>query len=349
MRPIVFVQTGLFSAAVAVLAWWLADLGAFTEVLLISLCIGWSVALAVALLQGRLERSLGPWPASACVVALGLGVGLTVGGALVSGDPLYLFSRDQGALALGLFFAVNGFLAFRTRERLLQARRELDAAALKQARQDRLLAEAELKLLQARIEPHFLFNCLSGLTQLVRSDPDLAARFVENLSVLLRSALSRTRLGDGTLGPEADFARAYMEVQALRMQGRLRFRIDVPEGLRGIPCPPFLVQPLLENAVIHGIEPVPEGGEVAVTARRENGVLVLTVTDDGAGVQECGPPSGSGLRNVRERLRLRYGPSAALDLLPASPRGVITRISFPLEQETGCRMDGQAVAPVLSA
>ena len=326
-----FVLVGLFSLAIAVLIWWLTeDFGGFPGILLVSLCIGWSVNLAFALAHERLNRWLGPWLAPAFVVAIGLTVGLLLAGMLVAGQPLHFFSQDFGTLALGLFFGITGFLIFGARERLRQIRKLLVEIELKRSQQERLLAETELKLMQAQIEPHFLFNTLSNITQLIRSSPDLAVSTLENLTTLLRGSLARARSSQSTLGQEVDFADAYLAIQATRMQGRLRYQLDLPEELRQISLSPLLIQPLLENAVIHGIETEPEGGEIAFTARRIGDELILRVSDTGVGVSENGTSSGTGLRNVRDRLRLRYGPDAVLTLKPVSPSGVDALISIPL-------------------
>lgn len=331
MRFLSFVHVGLFSLAIAVLVWWLTDLGSFLQILFVSLSIGWSINLACVLALERLSRLVGPWLASALAVALGLSLGLLLGGTFVTGQALYFFSQEFATMAIGLFFGITGFLIFGTRERLRKTRQLLAEAELKRSQQEKLLAETELKLLQAQIEPHFLFNTLSNITQLIRSDPDLAVCTLENLTTLLRGALARTRSSISTLGQEVDFARAYLAVQATRMQGRLRYRCDLPEEFRDFPLPPLLIQPLLENAVIHGIEPAPEGGGIDFTAGHDGDVLVLSVSDNGAGMREHGTSGGTGLRNVRDRLRLVYGPDATLELAPSSPRGVRARISIPLE------------------
>ncbi len=325
-----FLQVGLFSTAVAALLWWLTGLGDFSSVLIVSLSIGWSINLAFVLTHGWLSNRIVPWLAPVPVVALGLAAGLLIAGALVGNHPLFFFSQSFATLGLALFFGIAGSLIFTTRERLYRTSRQLAEAELRQSRQEKILAETELKLLQAQIEPHFLFNTLSNITQLVRSDPELAVGTLENLTTLLRASLARTRSSESTLGQEVDFAEAYLAIQATRMQGRLRYELDLPEELRDISLPPLLVQPLLENAVIHGIEPVSEGGEITFTARRIDDELILGVCDTGAGISETGTANGTGLRNVRDRLRLRYGPKAALELTPASPRGVNALISIPL-------------------
>ncbi len=325
-----FAQVGIFSCAIAILVWWLTGIGSFTAILVVSLSIGWSISIAFLLLQDWLSRMLGPWLAPVPIVACGLGVGLMIAGVFQSNHPLIFFTQDFSALVIGLFFGITGSLIFSARERLRKTREQLAEAELRQSRQEKMLAETELKLLQAQIEPHFLFNTLSNITQLVRSDPKLAVGTLENLTTLLRASLARTRDGENTLGQEIDFAAAYLAIQATRMGNRLRYEIDLPDELREIPLPPLLIQPLLENAVIHGIETEPEGGEITFTARQINGELILGVSDTGAGISETGSTNGTGLRNIRDRLRLRYGSKASLELSPANPRGVNAIINIPL-------------------
>ena len=330
MRLLEFVHVGLFSLAIAVLVWWLTDFGDFPQVLLVSLSIGWSIQFAFILAYERLNRWVGPWLAPPLVVAFGLIPGLLFGGTFVAGRPLYFFSQDYATMGLGLFFGITGFLVFGTRERLRRTRQLLAEAELERSQQEKLLAETELKLVQAQIEPHFLFNTLSNITQLIHSNPDLAVSTLENLTTLLRGALARTRSSKSTLGQEVDFARAYLAIQSTRMQGRLRYRCDLPEEARDVPLPPLLIQPLLENAVLHGIEPEPDGGEIEFAARLDGDDLVISVSDNGAGISESGTSDGTGLRNVRDRLRLVYGQDATLELTPGSPRGVTVRIGIPL-------------------
>ncbi len=328
-----FFQVGVFSSAAATLIWWLTDIDGFTAILIVSLSIGWSIFIAFLLLRDSLSGRLGSWLAPASIVACGLGAGLMIAGVLVARQPLFFFSQSFATLGLALFFGITGSLIFATRERLYRMSRQLAESELRQSRREKMLAETELKLLQAQIEPHFLFNTLSNITHLVHSDPERAVGTLENLTTLLRASLARTRSGESTLGQEIDFAAAYLAIQATRMGGRLRYEIDLPDELREILLPPLLVQPLLENAVLHGIEPRTEGGEVVFTTRRIDDELILSVSDNGAGVSEIGTAGGSGLRNIRDRLRLRYGPEASLKLTPAPPSGVNAVICIPLRNE----------------
>ncbi len=320
-----------FSTAIAVLIWWLGIYRGFADILTVSLSIGWSVHLAFELLLKHLSSRLPAWLLPIPIIAIGLSIGLFIAGALVAGKPLLFFSEDYfGTLTLGLFFGITGFVIFGTRERLRQTKMRLASAELQQAQQEKLLAETDLKLMQAQIEPHFLFNTLSNLTQLIRENPDLAIDTLEKLTTLLRSSLARTRTNETTLEQEFEFADAYLAIQATRMQNRLTYRLELPATLRDVRLPPLLLQPLLENAVIHGIEPNPDGGEVVLSVKRVDRQLILRVRDNGVGICEMGTADGTGLRNIRDRLRLAYGSDANLELTPASPRGVTAMINIPI-------------------
>ena len=204
---------------------------------------------------------------------------------------------------------------------------------------DKALAEAELRVLQAQVEPHFLFNTLANVVSLIRTHPDRAARLLEQLTSLLRASLSRTRRADGTLGDELAVVRAYLDVQAFRMAGRMTFAVDVDPGLESVAVPPLLVQPLVENAVLHGIEPSPTGGHVAVRAERRGGGLRIRVADDGAGLDPDTAGHGVGIASVRERLRTAFGDRGRLTLTEATGSGVSADLQIPVAAPEDGRPD----------
>ncbi|MGC3997982.1 MAG: histidine kinase [Anaeromyxobacter sp.] len=162
----------------------------------------------------------------------------------------------------------------------------------------------------------------------MEEDPGRARRMLLNLTGYLRGSLRRTRSGATTLGEELDLVRAYLEIQEVRMGERLAFDIRCPEPLRDRPLPPLLLQPLVENALRHGLEPRVEGGRVTVSAVRAGDALVLEVQDDGAGIDLHRPP-GVGLANVRERVRAISGGAGSLTLQPVVPSGLCARIVIP--------------------
>ncbi|HYM28309.1 MAG TPA: histidine kinase, partial [Steroidobacteraceae bacterium] len=197
---------------------------------------------------------------------------------------------------------------------------------------ERLAAEAQLRLLQAQIEPHFLFNTLANLQALIGTDPQRARSMLDHLNGYLRAALSAARQERNTLGDEFALLRGYLEIIAIRMDRRLRYRLELPEALSGAEVPPMLLQPLVENAVKHGLEPKLDGGEITVSASTSNGALTLRITDTGVGIG--GAPTagtGTGIAQVRERLAAMYGGGAALDVAANPPGGVIASLVLPLK------------------
>ena len=280
---------------------------------------------------------LGPYLAAIPITAIGLVVGLGIGGWMVSGRVTFFFVDDFTTLIMGVFFGVIGFTIFATRGRLLSAQAKLAEAELAATQQDKVLAETELKLLQAQIEPHFLFNTLSNVSSMIHSDPHGAEKTLLNLTTLLRNSLSRTRSGTVTVAQEMEIARAYLEIQRTRMRDRLAYDLDVDPAAQALPLPPLLVQPLIENAIKHGIDPLEEGGHISVRISRNTNLLTIEVRDDGCGIQESGnTSSGTGLTNVRKRIKQIYprnedGAGGKLTLNENKPRGVVATIEIPLE------------------
>jgi signal transduction histidine kinase len=240
-------------------------------------------------------------------------------------EPGILGPPLAGAFVFG---AITAYY-FHARAVVAEGRARLREEMLQRAEREQRLTEAELKLLQAQIEPHFLFNTLSNVLHLVDADPPGAKRMLANLTSYLRASLHRTRAGATTLGEELDLVRAYLEIQTERMGARLAYRIDCPAELRGLSLPPLLVQPLVENAVRHGLEPRPGGGEVRVRAGREEGALLLEVRDDGAGISDQGR-SGVGLANVRARVRAVSQGRGSMVIQAVEPHGLSVRIALPL-------------------
>jgi hypothetical protein len=194
----------------------------------------------------------------------------------------------------------------------------------------RQLAEAQLKMMQAQVEPHFLFNTLASVDFLIETDPPRASRMQKNLIAYLRSALPQMREGSTTLGKEVGLCRAYLEILKVRMDDRLNFAITVPQGLASAQFPPMMLQSLVENAIKHGLEPKAEGGSLTITADIANGNLRVTVADTGLGFGAgARPGTGVGLANVRERLAALYGGRAKLTVDANTPTGTIATIEVP--------------------
>jgi signal transduction histidine kinase len=200
----------------------------------------------------------------------------------------------------------------------------------------RQLAEAQLKMMQAQVEPHFLFNTLASVDYLIETDPARASTMQKNLIQYLRAALPQMREGSTTLGKELALVRSYLEILKVRMEDRLQFAVTVPQGLMSAQFPPMVLQSLVENAIKHALEPKPEGGSITVTADIANGSLRVTVADTGLGFGAASRPgTGVGLANVRERLAALYSGRARFTIEANSPSGTIATVEVPYEPDLG--------------
>ncbi len=271
-----------------------------------------------------------PWQRSvyfAGTPIVGLVLGWPLGVALAGHDVrVWISSRDGNSLILGsllisllLSFLMHHFFASKTRQ--------LEA--------ERRATEAQLRLLQAQIEPHFLFNTLANLHGLMAHDPPRARALLERFTEHLRGSLGALRAEDGTVGDELDRVHSYLALMQLRMDDRLRFEIEADEAVRRLPLPPLLLQPLVENAIVHGLEPSIDGGTVRVSARLQGRTLQLDVADDGRGlaaapVRRATPGAGVALDNIRQRLLARWGSAAQLALSATEP-GTRARLTLPCD------------------
>jgi signal transduction histidine kinase len=194
-----------------------------------------------------------------------------------------------------------------------------------------LTARAQVRALQAQINPHFLFNTLNVLASLIHSDPLKAEMVTEELADVFRYALESTRQEWVTLDDELQFLEAYLGIEKARFDERLRFSFDVDSSLRSMKIPPMILQPLVENAVKHGISPLQEGGEVCIRAQLGSDRVIITVEDTGAGrrAPKRGRTTGVGLVNVRERLDHIYGPAGSIQLEEIAPKGMRAVLTLP--------------------
>ncbi|MFY2763159.1 sensor histidine kinase [Arenimonas sp. MALMAid1274] len=212
-----------------------------------------------------------------------------------------------------------------------QAERQALAFELERSQFARREADARLQRLQAQVEPHFLFNTLANVRELVDSGSPQASQVLGSLIAYLRAAVPRLHQHTSTLGQELDLVRAYLEVMHMRMPDRLQYALHVDAALLARPCPPMALLTLVENAVRHGIDPGEEGGRIDVHVRERAGVVQVQVSDTGVGLQASHGGLGTGLANLRERLQLAYGDRARLAVSPARPRGVDATLEYPVE------------------
>ncbi|WP_404299756.1 sensor histidine kinase [Alicycliphilus denitrificans] len=336
--------TAVFCCTIA-LALTLTGQGPWDVQLAYSLSIGlvaWAVIdLGRMLLPAPEGRA---WPAGwrgVLLITLGTTCGFVLGSLLgdtYSGRPRLLWQQANLPAALVITVLATGAISF-----LFVSRGRAQLLQLQMAQAQRDAAEARLKLLQAQLEPHMLFNTLANLRALIAADPVRAQAMLDHLIAYLRATLGASR---STLHPLAEeFARLadYLALIAVRMGPRLRYSLDLPDALRDMPVPPLLLQPLVENAIRHGLEPQLAGGSITVQARllQEPGQaarLRLSVHDTGAGPGAAAATAGTqfGLRQVRERLATLYGAAATLELIAASAGDTSVTVTFPLEYHAEC-------------
>jgi len=282
----------------------------------------------------RWARSYGP-AATAVYFTLLSTLGVVIGFVIVAlafdSRALEWILRPRWLATMGLSsLVVSTVIAgiFFARERQAHAEATLALERERMGRAERDATLANLRALQAQIEPHFLFNTLANVASLVDADPAAAKHMLESFNRFLRASLAATRTETTTLGADAELIAAYLDVLQVRMGKRLRYRIDVPPDLAGFALPPMLLQPVVENAIRHGLEPKVEGGEVAISARREGSQVRVDVADTGAGFGAT-TRGGLGLANLRDRLRLLYGERASLAITENHPAGTRVSIALP--------------------
>jgi sensor histidine kinase YesM len=302
--------------------------------------IGSLCFLGGALMQGRCETLLGP-----ARVALSLLVNVVlavIGGALAGVLLTSVFGYSMSRHSLLLNLATGASIAMlvsvaKMSSHQLRLALEISEQSLRERElaAERLLkakSEAELTALQARINPHFLFNTLNSIAALIGDDPAKAEQVLGQLSSLMRYALQSNRCGVASVDDELTIVRGYLEIEEVRLGDRLHYEIDVEPALRRAQLPVLLLQPLVENAIKHGIAPKIAGGLVIVRGRHDADAdtAIFTVTDDGDGGRETGG-LGEGLANVRQRLDALYGDRASVTLTRQDGR-TETRVVLPLVQ-----------------
>lgn len=316
--------------------------GLFVDVLLSWL--PWAVAAPLVLRLARdypLFRgsSLGAWArhAGACLT-IGVGAALWDAGIQTWLNPYVPDFSSPGFWALWKGKFLNQLVAtvvlygvilmvgwmLESRERL--ARQQMEASRLNEQ-----LAKAQLSALRQQIEPHFLFNTLNTIAGLVREGKnDRAVDMIAGLSDLLRRTLKTSDRQQVALGEELEIVETYLEIEKARFAERLHVKVEVPEELKSARVPSLVLQPIVENAVKHGIAKRVQGGEIGISAARVNGTLTVSVSNDGPGFPEDweSKAAGIGLKNVRERLASLYGEEAGVNVGEAEG-GAVVRISVP--------------------
>lgn len=259
--------------------------------------------------------------------ALGLSNGGPLGPNSISGLLLATYSRWL-PIHVPIYLAIVYGVYADDRQR------ELRDHELREMQLESDLAQSELRALRMQLQPHFLFNALNAVGVLIREDSESALRTLEQLSSLLRHSLRDMGSGEVPLQSEIEFVEAYLEIQRVRFGEDLSFEVDCADDVRSLPVPPFILQPLVENAVCHGLEPLGGRGHICVRARREGDRLELTVRDDGVGLLGAEPSvvresGGVGLRVTAERLARLFGDDHGFELRRAEGGGTEAVLSIP--------------------
>jgi signal transduction histidine kinase len=302
-----------------------------------TLISGISALAAIALAQAGLPRLALPHRRLEFALAVLLIAAVAAAAyalrAYVFGSPLAsLLERPWRTAAIVTQWTVVGSIAyalFHLGRREREARAALAAAARESDALAAQMMQARLSALQAQIEPHFLFNTLANVKRLYETSPGSGRTMLGHLIQYLRAALQSMRQSGSSVRRELDLVRSYLTILQFRMGDRLAFSVEADAGALDAELPPMVLPTLVENAIKHGLSPLPEGGRIDVRAHAEGGTLAVEVSDTGAGFRASGG-AGVGLANTRQRLATLYGERASLELAANAPRGVIARLQLPL-------------------
>jgi len=343
-----YAYTVVFCTGIALVMWRKED-GNLADYLITSFSIGFPMCTIDQLLatfgtRHPIIHGIHPFIRRVLLSGICILIGILLAGWMVFDDVLHYFQVAPMSLWAFFFFGTVGSTIYLSHLRISESKTKLAEAAAKEVEQTQLAVQAQLAILQAQIEPHFLFNTLSNIHSLIEDRPAVAKQTLENLSVLLRRSFERTREQMISLEMEIDIIRAYLDIQKIRMGERLSYSLHVPIELYGIQVPPLILQPLVENAVVHGLGAA-AGGLVTVQAKRVDDKVFLTVVDDGMGIDASDNKEnnhGIGLRNTRERLYALYNNSAEFTLversvLLPSQSGCIATITLPLSTQTALK------------
>ncbi|MEO7433426.1 MAG: histidine kinase [Dokdonella sp.] len=303
------------------------------------LMIGLAGLLAFGLFERwpvRLPRMLARWALQVIAVAIAMPFAAFFAYSVTTMglDPPWYIDKDRVAgfammTVLGLLIAPWMAMSALMRQRDEAVRSQAVSFERERSELERKALDARLRLLQSQVEPHFLFNTLANVRELVDSGSPQASTVLDSLIAYLRAAVPRLHEPSTTLGQELQLVRAYLELMHLRMPDRLQFTLQVDDAALPLECPPITLLTLVENAVRHGIDPSEEGGRIDVIGQLVGTRCRLQVRDTGVGQQSGVGGLGTGLSTLRERLQLVFGDDARLRLDPVQPHGVCADIEFP--------------------
>ena len=308
---------------------WLQENNSFQSNLVFSLFIGLSVHSISMLLISRfgVERF-------GVIFVISIPAGVLLGlslGALVNGIPLSAMFDDISETLVSMAIAFAASYVFYTYYTLIETREKLRQQELRSLKNEKAMIETQLRLLQSQIEPHFLFNTLSHVVSLMSIDTGRAEQMLRALTGFLRATLKRSRNDSSSLSDEISLLEDYLSILKIRMGERLEYSIDVQVDAENIGLPALLIQPLVENAITHGLDPKEKGGRVDIDIVKDEKDLIITVSDTGVGLgNEPSVGQGLGIGNVQERLRILYGPNVRFELTDSPQGGLTVTIKVPL-------------------
>lgn len=316
----------LFNTAIAGLLTIIGFGGGFWINFIFSQCIGLSIYAVNATIMCHVTDRRRRWMILVLTLPASTIFGVTLG-AWITGAGDWSNPQAWVAVVIGLFFGGIGGITYFLSERIELLDAEVRQRRVREVESEKRQIEAHLKLLQAQIEPHFLFNTLANVSSLIETDPENARRLLDRLIDWLRVALTRARSEQAVLDDELSLLENYLQILSIRFGARLAWRIDATQEARSTPFPPMLLQPLVENAIRHGIEPKIGGGMLRIHAEVEAGKLVVAVHDDGVGLPDL-LQHGAGLENVQARLAALYGDRGSLWLNVNPVGGTTARIEI---------------------
>ena len=327
-----FSYTAVFNTAIAIFLTFLGFGGGLVYTFIITQCIGMSICACILMVH-FLFKSAKPFTRMIAIfIAMVIGSVLgTLLGTVALGIGTSIFFQKYSLfqmVILGIVFGSIISYFFISRETISATKTLVQEERIKRLTSEKKAVEGNLKLLQAQIEPHFLFNTLSNILSLLETDLDKGKHMLEDLIHYLRTSLSKTRGDITTIGQEMEMIRAYMNIYKVRMGDRLRYNMDIPDNLRNLQFSPMLIQPLVENAIKHGLEPKIEGGEVSISGEKIGETLRLEIADTGVGFYEESAV-GTGLSNIKARLQSLYGENGRLLLEENQPCGLKAIIEVP--------------------
>jgi signal transduction histidine kinase len=283
----------------------------------------------------RLPRWLARWGLQLMAVAVSVPLAAIAAYWLTTGFNFGFFQREMAVNGLlflsftGLIFTPWVALGSIVRQRELFAHKQALAFELERSQLERQALDARMRLLQAQVQPHFLFNTLANVQALVDGGSPQASKVLGTLIAYLRAAVPRLNEPVTTFREELDLVRAYLELMHMRMPDRLQFALRLSNEALGMQVPPLTLLTLVENAVRHGIDPSEEGGRIEVDVAVRDGRVYVCVSDSGVGIRQGGQSLGTGLATLRERLGMVFGGDAALRLNEVQPHGVAVELEFP--------------------